>query len=690
MEILKGYFNKIENLRQLKDKIIKRIEKNDIQQAKKLLIEYKEKFEFDIDIYYLEAIILRKDNKLEEAERMLLKGLAKKPFNYNLNHELARLYKIKKEVKRSLEYYLEAMNCLKDEERENLLGDIDELLHNIDVSLLNKSDLEYIKTKVKEINETSVGNKISERRYFPVVTTVEGDRYLIGDFLYEKDKEGYYVNYYDSTEFIDIPLDLSNEVKTEILYGRLINEENITFEVDEPCVIPISVKEKLAVVKLIINEEEHVLKDLVPHRFYYIPIKEKCKLYISCSNDFVLGNKIPIKDTNNKKLVFFIFIDGLSQGVLDGENFSKLMPNTSSFFNTGTKFTNCYINGGWTLTSFANLFTGKYTINHNFFNLKLNHKNSLGDEIPLLSQVFQDNGYLTFQACGNFAKNPYFGYAKGFDRTIYNIAGFGDMRTSEMIMDTIEHISAFSERSHFICLSLFELHNVTDNMKLRLPNQLENSLEDLTDVKEKEKSLRLKYNPKKIEKYKKQVLQIDRELKLLYDYINKSYSEDEIVVTLVSDHGQTFLSNETLGTHLSRMRVPFMMKGRGMPTGYCDDIIENIDVFPSILKGAGIEYKKEIDGKIPKALGGEKEKDYTLMDYMYVGQRYKAIINDDKHFFLFRTESFVENDGRVDIINSKINLVNRDTKKIEVDEYPQKIDRYLKIVFKHIRGNIKI
>lgn len=690
MKLLENYYNKIDALRDLKNNIIEIVEKNDIKSAKELLEDYKAECEFDIDIYYLDAVILIKENRLEEAEERLLQGLGKKSFNYRLNYELAKLYERKKEVRKSLAYYLEAMNCLEDKEKESLLEDIDVLLHTIDVTSLNKSDLEYIKTKVKEINETSVGNKISERRYFPTITTVEGDKYLVGDFLYKKDKEGYYVNYYDSTEFTNIPLELRNEIKTEILYGSLVTEKKKTMVLDEPCVLPISVKEKGTVIKIVIDKEEYILDDTVPHRFYYIPINEKCKLSINSNKEFFLGNRIILKDNNDLKLVLFIFIDGLSQNVLDGNNFSTFMPYTYEFFDKGAKFTNCHINGAWTLTSFANLFTGRYTVKHNFFNLKLNHKDILGDKVPLLSQVFQKHGYLTSQICGNWAKNPNLGYAKGFDRTIYKVSSLSDTRTGEMIMDAIEHISAFNDRSHFMSLSLYELHNVTDNLKLKLPVQFKNTLDSLTDVKEKEKSLRLKYNPKKIEKYKNQILQIDRELKILYDYINQNFNEDEIVVTLVSDHGQSFLSNETMDSHLSRIMVPFMIKGENIPPGYCDDIIENIDIFPTILRSAGIEYNDEIDGKVPRFFGEQEEKDYAYTDYIYAGQRYKAVINDDKHFFLFKTENVVESDGRVDIENSKINLINKETKEVEVDKYSEKVDRYIKIVFDHIKENIKI
>lgn len=692
MDILDKYYAEIEDLRKFKNKIIEKTEKEELKCAKELMRDYRQKFKFDIEIYYLEASILLKENMIDEAKQQLLEGLRKKAFNFTLNYELAKLYKEKREVNKSLDYYLEAMRCLDDEEKEkeNLLNEVDELLHLIDVSLLDKSDLEHIKTRVGELNQLSVGNKISEKRYFPVETTMEGDRYLIGDFLYKRDKEGYYVNYYDSTEFENIALQFKNEVKTEILYGSLITEKNISLIIEAPCAIPISVKEKQTILKMEINGEEYILKDMIPDRFYYFPIKEKCQLKINSNNDFFLGNKLLLEDNNDTKIVLFIFIDGLSQKLLDGNNLNRLMPYTGEFFDDGTKATNCHINGGWTLTSFANIFTGKYTVNHEFFNLKLSHKNKLGDDVPLLSQVFQKNGYMTLQVNGNWAINPNFGYAKGFDRTIYNIAGLGDMRTSEMVMNTIEHISAFKDRSHFVYLSLYELHNVTDNLKLRLPVQLENNIHTLTDVKEKEKSLRLRYNPKKVKKYRKQVSQIDRELKILYDYIDENYNQDEVLVALVSDHGQTFLSNKSIGSTLTRTRVPFMIKGRNVPSGYCNELVENIDIFPTILKYAEINYSGEIDGCTPKFLGGDKEKKYTFTDNMYRGQRYKAYIHDDTHLFIFKTENFVESDGRVDIINSNVVLVNKETEIIETEIYKEKVDEYISIVFKHIRENIKI
>ena len=67
-----------------------------------------------------------------------------------------------------------------------------------------------------------------------------------------------------------------------------------------------------------------------------------------------------------------------------------------------------------------------------------------------------------------------------------------------------------------------------------------------------------------------------------------------------------------------------------------NDITENIDIFPTILKQNNIldnSLIKKIDGKVPKSLDGEK-KEYALTQSLYPNQTYKMRIDfEDIQFF---------------------------------------------------------
>ena len=70
----------------------------------------------------------------------------------------------------------------------------------------------------------------------------------------------------------------------------------------------------------------------------------------------------------------------------------------------------------------------------------------------------------------------------------------------------------------------------------------------------------------KVFKYLQEIKRVDNILSILYDYILKNYSEDEFVLTLHSDHGQSFLEDEFNLLSDNRLKVPFMMRGKNVPT----------------------------------------------------------------------------------------------------------------------------
>ena len=52
-----------------------------------------------------------------------------------------------------------------------------------------------------------------------------------------------------------------------------------------------------------------------------------------------------IEEDNSIKLVLNLFIDGLSQKIIEEYSLQELMPNTFCFFSKGKIFNNCYSNG---------------------------------------------------------------------------------------------------------------------------------------------------------------------------------------------------------------------------------------------------------------------------------------------------------------------------------------------------------
>lgn len=672
----------VEELNQIKNNVIdkfgkftyvKRIIKSHINngnldKAKEKLDEYRLMFPQDIDINNIMTMLSIIENDLDEAERIALEGLKKVPFNFDLLYNLGFIYKLKKQHQKAADIYIKASKvATTDEEKRDVKEALDELRKL-------KPDIDF--TKVEEVNH----------KLFPLKTDKST---YIGSPLFPINKdEGYFTQYYEGGYLGNYPVQLWNFYKTEILYGKKYGAGEKSFKVNSKSIIPISILNQNTKVRLKVNGETYNFNNLIPNRFYYFPIKNEEEIDINSNGDVIIGNPIDIEQSKKHdiKLVLCLFIDGLSQKIFDDYPIEKIMPNTYSFFKKGAIFNNCYSNAEWTLPSVASIFSGKYQAHHNIFHPELPHV--IGQGYNILSEYFQDEGYFTFQACGDWRKSPSYGYVKGFDRTIYQSATMGSL-CNDIIFSFLENVRAFKNRDHFAWLSFFELHRINEGLNPDISVQVNKTLKSIEKEEKHEKSVRVKYDENKIQRYVEEIRRLDYYLKLIYDFIEENYSNDEILISLFSDHGQSFLDNDTHILRDARTKVPFMIRGRHIPSTQTNDLVENVDILPTILEKCSIDYEvSELDGRIPHILGGDKKKEYVFSESKYPGQTYKAIIRDEFHTVTFESEGNVQSDGRFILGNFSIKLENNLTKQDETNEQSEKLNKYLDIIISHISAHI--
>ena len=79
------------------------------------------------------------------------------------------------------------------------------------------------------------------------------------------------------------------------------------------------------------------------------------------------------------------------------------------------------------------------------------------------------------------------------------------------------------------------------------------------------------------------------------------------------------------------------------------ELIENVDILPSILSSCNIEFDKDsIDGKLPRELGGDG-KDFIFTESIYPGQTYKASIKDGVFECFLEGNNLTNDCGTIDI-----------------------------------------
>jgi membrane-anchored protein YejM (alkaline phosphatase superfamily) len=170
--------------------------------------------------------------------------------------------------------------------------------------------------------------------------------------------------------------------------------------------------------------------------------------------------------------------------------------------------------------------------------------------------------------------------------------------------------------------------------------------------------------------YKEQLKHIDQKLHELYNYISNHYDKNEVLVTLISDHGNAF--NVDAGQPFmsdQRTNVPLMIYGAGDYESSCHEKIETIDYGHILCKLAGIQDQRLAynDGQLPAFFGGDHEKTYVFSQSLFPERNYAASIITDDYKFYFQSKNLVSNDCRINISDGMYCLVDKKTELILTD-----------------------
>jgi hypothetical protein len=506
--------------------------------------------------------------------------------------------------------------------------------------------------------------------------------YLNKPLIFKKNPNlKYFTQYYQTKEDNPLlePVDYKIH-KVEILSGEKINKNKKT-TIKEDIILPISFEEE-GVIRIEYNKQIKELKKFKKKRFFYITFHKDSIVEIISKKPYILGN--PIKknliDKTKPKLVLYLFVDGLANYFNDKDSLKDYMPNTHHFFSKGLFFNKCHANGEWTLPSVPTFFTGEYTHNHGLFHPR--KMLEISPEKNILSEYFKNENFLTCNIGANWRKHPNYGYVKGFDRTIYK----SEMDVSEVIVEFIEQINSFSNRNHFIWLDIFNIHN--NNYVKNIPHHINNQVNYDYDChnyleNEEKKSVFASKNISKTKRYYHELKRTDTYLKIIYDLIEQKYSPDEFLVVLCSDHGQAYLAEDKHPLSDNRNQVPLMMRGKNIPNNIItDEYVENIDIMPSVLTLLNIPFDKNIDGQIPKVLGGKKSRAYVYSESIFPEQTFKVIIRSKNHKLLFESGEKVTKDGKIILGNYKTEFIKKnDVKENEkeiIEKYINKIKESIK------------
>ncbi len=416
-----------------------------------------------------------------------------------------------------------------------------------------------------------------------------------------------------------------------------------------------------------------------PGRWNYSYYRIDEDTLISSEQDMAVGRPIRLGHSpQRKKLILNILADALCWEHV-GPRFAELMPNTCKFFQKGIVFDKHYSVSEYTFPSLGTLETGLYPAEAQIFNEDC--AVGLGSEIKTLSERLHEAGYY----CTNIMSdggNIYDGVTRGYDRLLVKSY---DNKAYEGVSRTIDQLEALDECDQFIFLHIDDPHSWSlPGYRIGMATQARLPLDDRLATQEYRASVNIEghitYYVDGVDHY---IRMMDRNLKVLYDYIESHYSEDEYVVQLYSDHG-TGIYRLGTATPVPLLvsdytnHAALMMRGGSIPARgrVTDELTSTVDFYDITLHNAGIDAHSA-DGNLPAVLGGQK-RDFTASYVIYPGQIYTLCLRTEQDQFILQSREPLRNDGTVNLDGAECRILNRDGSYGDTDT-PERRDYYMRL-----------
>lgn len=477
---------------------------------------------------------------------------------------------------------------------------------------------------------------------------------------------------------------LSTDVYADIFFDVMKAREcqEFKFAADsecQNCILPIAGKTEKQTIQIQIDGVEKETQ-LGKYEFSFFRLEDPVK--ISADQPFVIGKPVFLQHhPKRRKVVLNILVDGLSWLEVKRQGYRSI-PCMMKFFQRGIIFDNHYSVTEYTYPSLAAIETGCYMQKIQVFNPKcMVH---LDESYRTLSEKMSEAGYYCANLMGDGA-GVFNGVTRGYDRLLLSqYHGFA----FDGVERVIRHLEAFSECDNFLFLHITDVHPNSNKLQNSLQAQTKMNLKDRLEAVNDVVSVFLSKNKMNEYENRDSMRSVDRLLGNLFDYILSHYGEEEYLVHLYSDHGASVYSEQPWFLSEEQCHAALMMRGGGVPSrGLVKELVSGVDIYPSVLRNAGLPLEKGIDGNLPEVLGG-RERKYVFSNSIYPGQTFKLCIRDCDYEFRLEAEDFTNIDGTVNFDKFFYAVYTRDERhELVRDEQVEK--RFLQVAedyTKNMRG----
>ncbi len=255
--------------------------------------------------------------------------------------------------------------------------------------------------------------------------------------------------------------------------------------------------------------------------------------------------------------------------------FRNTSPNIDNFSREGIVFTNSYSQAGWTLPSFASIFTSLYPKDHHFTDWGM----VLDSSLTTLAEVLRNNGYHTFAYPSLFYLDEVSGINKGFEfyrsKLTENKLMYG-VTTSHLVNEMVVEDLKSLNSPFFMWVHYFDPHSL----------YLKHDEFDFGD--------------ENIDRYDSEIAYTDKYIGLLLDEFKKRGLYENLIIILTSDHGEEFHDHgraHHYSLYQEVIKTPLIIKAPDLQHGRVEQNVEQIDLAPTILGLIGITVPEGFAGR---------------------------------------------------------------------------------------------
>lgn len=265
-------------------------------------------------------------------------------------------------------------------------------------------------------------------------------------------------------------------------------------------------------------------------------------------------------------------------------------PAIDSLAREGLAFERAWSVAPLTLPAHASMLTGLYPPRHG---VRVNGVHRLSASVPLVTESFGRAGFRTAAFVGGYPLARRFGLARGFDVFDDTMPArpdgfhYPERLGREVVDAALRWLAPLPPAERvFLFVHLYDPH-----AEYRAPAPY---------------GQRFEASP-----YDGEVAYADSAVAVLRDGLRSARRWDDAVVLFTSDHGEALGAHgeETHGLllHDATLRVPFLLKARGLAAGRRADAVSVVDVAPTLLALAGLPPLSSIDGRDVSRAGAERD-----------------------------------------------------------------------------------